>query len=99
MNTNNFVFDHLKSNCNISLPEKQWHLKQNCVFDYTTVVVYGRVKILLSGLATQVGWLSLLQQTVLMVHNRCVIEVFGGLFMLSLCFSDFSVGVGTFLHV
>ena len=31
------------------------------------------------------------------IHNRCVIEVFGGVFMLSLCFLDFSVGVGAFV--
>ena len=28
------------------------------------------------------------------VRNRCVIEVFGAVFMLSRCFLDFSVGVG-----
>ena len=27
------------------------------------------------------------------VRNRCVIEVFGGVFVLSRCFLDFSVGV------
>ena len=32
------------------------------------------------------------------VRNRCVIEVFGGVFfMLSHCFLDFSVGVGAFV--
>ena len=31
------------------------------------------------------------------VRNRCVIEVFGGVFVLSRCFSDFSVGVGAFV--
>ena len=30
------------------------------------------------------------------VRNRCVIEVFGGVFVLSRCFLDFSVGVGAF---
>ena len=30
-------------------------------------------------------------------RNRCVIEVFGGVFVLSLCFLDFSVGVGAFV--
>ena len=30
------------------------------------------------------------------VRNRCVIEVFGGVFVLSHCFLDFSVGVGAF---
>ena len=28
------------------------------------------------------------------VHNRCVIEVFGGVCLLSRCFLGFSVGVG-----
>ena len=31
------------------------------------------------------------------VRNRCVIEVFGGVFVLSLCILDFSVGVGAFM--
>ena len=31
------------------------------------------------------------------VHNRYVIEVFGGVFVLSRCFLDFSVGVGAFV--
>ena len=31
------------------------------------------------------------------VHNRCVIEVFGGVFVLSRSFLDFSVGVGAFV--
>ena len=31
------------------------------------------------------------------VRNRCVIEVFGGVFMLLPGFLDFSVGVGTFV--
>ena len=29
--------------------------------------------------------------------NRCVIEGFGGVFVLSCCFLDFSVGVGSFV--
>ena len=31
------------------------------------------------------------------VRNRCIVEVFGGVFMLSRCFLDFSVGVGAFV--
>ena len=31
------------------------------------------------------------------VRNSCVIEVFGGVFVLSRCFFDFSVGVGAFV--
>ena len=30
-------------------------------------------------------------------RNRCVIKVFGGAFMSSRCFLDFSVGVGAFV--
>ena len=33
------------------------------------------------------------------VRNSCVIKVFGGVFMLSRCFSDCSVGVGVFGHM
>ena len=32
-----------------------------------------------------------------LVRNLCVIEVFGGVFVLSLCFLGFSVGVGAFV--
>ena len=32
------------------------------------------------------------------VRNSCVIKVFGGVFMLSRCFLDCSVGVGVFCH-
>ena len=31
------------------------------------------------------------------VNNRCVIEVFDGVFVLSRCFLDFSVDVGAFV--
>ena len=31
------------------------------------------------------------------VRNRCVIEVFGVVFVLQCCFLDFSVGVGAFV--
>ena len=31
------------------------------------------------------------------VRNRCIIEVFGGVFVLSRCPLDFSVGVGAFV--
>ena len=31
------------------------------------------------------------------VRNRCVIEVFGGVFVLTFCFLDPSVGVGAFV--
>ena len=32
------------------------------------------------------------------VRNSCVIKVFGGVFILSRCFLDCSVGVGVFCH-
>ena len=32
------------------------------------------------------------------VRNSCVIKVFGGVFMLSRCFLDCSVGVGVFVR-
>ena len=32
-----------------------------------------------------------------LVRNRCVIQVFCGVFVLSRCFSDFSVGIGAFV--
>ena len=31
------------------------------------------------------------------VRNSCVIKVFGGVFVLSRCFLDYSVGVGVFV--
>ena len=31
------------------------------------------------------------------VRNRCVIEVFGGVFVLSRCFLDCPVGIGAFV--
>ena len=65
-----------------------------CPFDYTAFVVSGKIGIPLTDLTTPVGWLLLPQLTVL---NHSVIEVFGGVFVLSRCFSDFSVGVGAFV--
>ena len=67
------------------------------VFDYTTVVVSERVGIPLTGVRTKLGgyrnpfWPSYVGR------NCCVIEVFGGVFVLSRCFLDFSVGVGAFV--
>ena len=31
------------------------------------------------------------------IHYRCAIAVFGGVFVLSRCFLDFTVGVGAFV--
>ena len=58
----------------------------------------GRVRIPLTGLTTPVGWLSLPQtDRPESVRNDCVIEVFGGVLVLSRCFLNFSVGVGAFV--
>ena len=69
-----------------------------CPFDNTAVAVSGKVGCPLTGLTTPVGWLLLPQLTVL---SRSIIVVyfslFGGVFLLSRCFLDFSVGVGTFV--
>ena len=61
-------------------------------------MVSWRVGILLTGLTTPVGWLSFTPTDhPKSVRNRCVIEVFGGVFVLSHCSFDFSVGVGAFV--
>ena len=68
-----------------------------CPFDNTAVAVSGKVGCPLTGLTTPVGWLLLPKLTVL---SRSAIAVyffsFGGVFVLSRCFLDFSVGEGTF---
>ena len=62
-------------------------------------MVSGRVGILLTGLTTPVGWLSFTPtDRPKSVRNRCVIEVFVGVFVLSHCFFYFSVGVWGFCH-
>ena len=48
-------------------------------------------------LTTPVGWLSLLQLTVLIQSAIVNIEVFVGVFVLSLCIFEFFVGVRTFV--
>ena len=68
-----------------------------CPFDYTAVAVSGKVGIPLTGFTTPVGWLSLPQLTVLSRSAMVVIEVFDGVFVLSRCVLDFSVGVGAFV--
>ena len=61
-------------------------------------MVSGRVGIPLTGLSTPVGWLSLPPtDRPKSVRNRCVIEVFDGVFVLSCSILDFSVGVGAFV--
>ena len=68
-----------------------------CPFDHTAVVVSGKVEILLTGLTTPVGCCLPPTDRPKSFRNRCVIEVFGGVFVLSRCFLDFSVGVGAFV--
>ena len=58
-------------------------------------MVSGKVGIPLTGLTTPVIVTPTDRRN--SVCNRCVIEVFGGVFVLSRCFLDFSVGVGAFV--
>ena len=45
------------------------------------------------------SWLAFVTQTdrAKSVRNRCIIEAFCGVFVLSLCFFDFSLGEGAFV--
>ena len=45
------------------------------------------------------SWVTIVTQTdrPKSVRNRCVIEVFGGVFVLSRCFLNCSIGVGAFV--
>ena len=68
-----------------------------CPFDYTAVAGSGKV-----GPVNQVNhtsWVTVATPTYRpkSVRNRCVIELFVALFVLSLCPFDVSVGVGTFV--
>ena len=47
----------------------------------------------------QTSWVAIVTPTdrPKSVRNRCLIEVFGGIVVLSRCFLDFSVGVGAFV--
>ena len=62
-------------------------------------MVSGRVGIPLTGFTTPVGGGAIVTPTdsPKSVRNRCVIEVFGGVLVMSRCFLDFSVGVGAFV--
>ena len=64
-----------------------------CPFDYKTVVVIGKVKRSETSGMT-VGTPTDRPQS---VRNRCVIEVFGGVFLFLRCFLDISVGVWGFV--
>ena len=68
-----------------------------CPFDYTAVAGSGKV-----GSVNQVNhtsWVAAVTPTdsPKSVRNRCVIELFVALFVLSLCPFDISVGVGAFV--
>ena len=68
-----------------------------CPFDYTAVAVSGKV-----GPVNQVNhtsWVAVVTPTdrPKPVRNRCVIELFCGVFVLSLCPNDISVGVVAFV--
>ena len=68
-----------------------------CPFDYTAVAGSGKV-----GPVNQVdhtSWVAVVTPTdrPKSVRNRCVIELFVALFVLSLCPFDISVGVGDFV--
>ena len=68
-----------------------------CPFDYTAVAGNGKV-----GPVNQVNhisWVVVVTPTdrPKSVRNRCLIELFVALFMLSLCPFDISVGVGAFI--
>ena len=68
-----------------------------CPFDYTAVAGSGKV-----GPVNQVNhtnWVAIVNPTdrPKSVRNRCVIELFVALFVLSLCTFDSSAGVGAFV--
>ena len=68
-----------------------------CPFDYTAVAGSGKV-----GSVNQVNhtsWVAVVTPTdgPKLARNRCVMELFCGVVMLSLCPIDISVGVGAFV--
>ena len=66
-------------------------------FDNTAFVVSGLVGVLINRF-NHTSWVADFTPTdnPKSVRNRCVIEIFGGVCVLSLCFLEFSVGVRTF---
>ena len=60
-----------------------------CPFDYTAFAVSGKVGYPLNGLTTPVGWLVTPTDRPKSVRNRCVIEVFDGVCVLSFGFRIF----------
>ena len=69
---------------------KENYLHFVCPFDYTALAVSGKVGYLLTGLTTPVGWLLLLQLTVL---SRSAIAVLVA-FLYCPLFFEFSVAIG-----
>ena len=68
-----------------------------CPFEYTAVAVSGKVGPV--NQVNQTSWVAVVTPTdrPKSVRNRCVIELFCGVVVLSLCPFDISVGVGTFV--
>ena len=67
-----------------------------CPFDYTDFVVSGKVGYPFNSRFNHTSWMEDVTSTDCpkSVHNCCVIEVFGGVFVLSIGFF-FSVGIRT----
>ena len=68
-----------------------------CPFDYTAVA--GSVKVESVNQVNHTSWVAVVTATdrLKSVRNRCVIDFFVALFVLSLCPFDYSVGVGDFV--
>ena len=70
-----------------------------CPFDYTAVAINGKVGINPVNRFNYTSWEDVVTPTdrPKSVRNRCVIEFFVALFVLSLCAFDISAGVGAFV--
>ena len=68
-----------------------------CPFDYTAFAVRKRWRSRKSVYHTSWVVVAAPIDRLKSVRNRCVIGVFGGYFVLSLCFFYLSVGIGTFV--
>ena len=69
----------------------------SCTIDYTKFVVSGKLERLKLAQPHQLVTVATPTDRLKSVQNRCVIDVFGGVFVLLRCFLDFSVGVGAFV--
>ena len=69
-----------------------------CPFDYTAVAGSGKVEPV--NKVNHTSWVAIVTPTdrPKSVRNRCVIELYVALFILSLCPFDISVGVWGFCH-